>query len=477
MPEIDLNVAFSWVYTVTVQWDFQMTARAVIEEVSSYIYSSGDGELPSEVIKKAKHHILDTLAAIVSGSKLKPGQVAKEYVNSQAGIEEAQVAGSEIVSSAINAAFANAMMAHADEMDDSNTRGRIHPGCAIVPAALAVAERDGKGGMSFLKGVVAGYDIGCRITQALGAGTLRKVCRSSHCIGANLGAAAAAASVSRLDEHQVRYVLSYAAQQASGVTFFFRDEEHIQKAFVFAGMPARNGVTAAALIPSGFTGVSDPFSGKENFIQAFSPIPNPRPELLAQGLGDEYEIIFTNIKKFSVGSPIQAPLDALLLFMEKRGLTSESVEKITAHLPDYGAATMDDASMPNINLQYILAVTLLDGDLTFETAHSYERMNDPAVVDLKKRIKVVVDPELSAAKVMGQSIVEVTKKDGTLLREHVVSVRGTAENPVTTDEVEKECRELMTPVLGRDRTQKLINAIWNLEQVSNVRQLRALISA
>ena len=81
-----------------------MAADTVIEEVSSYISSSGDRELPSEVIKKAKHHILDTLAAIVSGSRLKPGQVAKEYVNSQAGIEEAQVAGSEVVSSAINAA-------------------------------------------------------------------------------------------------------------------------------------------------------------------------------------------------------------------------------------------------------------------------------------------------------------------------------------------------------------------------------------
>ena len=215
------------------------------------------------------------------------------------------------------------------------------------------------------------------------------------------------------------------------MTFLYRDEEHIQKAFVFAGMPARNGVTAAVLIQSGFTGVSDPFSGEESFFDAFSPIPAPRPEVLAQGLGSLYEIMFTNIKKFSVGSPIQAPLDALLLLIEKYGLTSENVESIVARLPDYGARTVDNRSMPNINLQYILAVTLLDRDLTFKEAHSYDRMKDPAVVEAKERIKLVEDPGLSGAKIMRQGIVEITTRDGARFREHVVSVRGTAENPMT----------------------------------------------
>ncbi len=453
------------------------TTGTVIEKVSSYISSTGDAELPPEVIQKAKHHILDTLAAMVSGSDLKPGQLAMEYVKRQGGVKEAQVAGSKVVTSAINAAFANGMMAHADETDDSNARSRMHPGCSIVPAALAIAERDRADGMRFLKGVVAGYDIGCRMTQALGAGELRQASLSSHSIGGNFGAAAAAASVCRLDEHQVRYVLSYAAQQASGVTFLYRDEEHIQKAFVFAGMPARNGVTAAVLIKSGFTGVSDPFGGEENFFDAFSPVPDPRPEVLTQGLGSLYEIMFTNIKKFSVGSPIQAPLDALLLLKEKYDVTSENVESIVARLPDYGARTVDNRSMPNINLQYILAVTLLDGDLTFKTAHSYERMNDPAVIKAKERIKLVEDPGLSAAKIMRQGIVEITTRDGARLREHVVSVRGTAENPMTSQEVEKKSRELMTPVLGEDRAQRLIDAIWNLEEVSDMRQLGPLLSA
>jgi len=97
------------------------------------------------VIKKAKCHILDTLGAIVSGSKFKPGEFAKKYAKSQGGVEEAQVVGSPIVTSAINAALANGMMAHADETDDSNERSLMHPGCAIMPAALAVFGERGNG--------------------------------------------------------------------------------------------------------------------------------------------------------------------------------------------------------------------------------------------------------------------------------------------------------------------------------------------
>ena len=146
----------------------------LVDIVGSYIARSGQSELPDVVVSKAKHHILDTLAAIVSGSRLKPGQVAIDFVQSQVAAQEAQVIGSQTVSSAVNAAFANAMMGHADETDDAHLASRTHPGCAVVPAALAMSERGESNGMDFLKSVVAGYEIGCRITQAIGIDNIRK---------------------------------------------------------------------------------------------------------------------------------------------------------------------------------------------------------------------------------------------------------------------------------------------------------------
>ncbi len=446
----------------------------VIEEVSSYISRNGEAEIPAEVVRKAKHHILDTLAACVSGSNLKPGRLAMKYAESQGGIKEAQVAGSSVVTSAVNAAMVNGMMGHADETDDADPICMLHPGCAIVPAALAMGERMGADGLSFLKAVILGYDIGGRINYSIGIENIRRLHRSETSIGCGFGAAAAAASLARLNEKLTRYVLSYTAQQTSGLFYWYRDYEHIEKAFVFGGMPARNGVTAVTFMQSGFTGVSDPFSGEHNFFDAFSP--DPKPELMLKGLGSEYQIMLTTIKHYSVGLPIQSPVDALMILKKKNGLTAKDVQSITALLPSNVAHVVDNRTMPDVNLQYILAVTLLDGDLTFEAAHSYDRMSDPAVVDVKNRVTLVEDAELGAAKIPRQGIVEVVTRDGAKFREHVVSARGSAGNPMTTEEVAEKSSKLLVPVLGEDRSQKLIDAIWNLEKVRNVRELRPLLS-
>ncbi len=453
----------------------------VIEQVSHYISKGGEVELPEEVIEAAKHHILDTFAAMVSGSRLKPGQLAKEYIKGQAGVEEAQVVASPIVTSAINAAFANGMMAHADETDDFNRnavgtkiKSVVHPGCTSVPAALAMAEREGTNGMSFLKAVVVGYDIGCRIFQAIGVeyNLLQKTQFSTFGIGGNFAAGAAAAAVTKLSPDLVRYVLSYVAHQASGQHYWMRDKEHVEKAFVFAGMPARNGVMAAILIQSGFTGVWDPFSGERNFFEPFAP--HSRPELLAEGLGKRFEIMRTNIKKFPTGGPTLAPIDGLLFLIEKHGITAKDVANIRVHVPESHSGPIgDDRNIPTINLQHLLAIALLDRGLTYESVHSYDRMQDPAVRETRECIRWVRDPSLFPL----QSLVEVTTKEGAKFSHRVEKPRGTAGNPMTTEEVEKKSRELLEPVLGKDRSQELIDRIWNLEGVGNMRALRPLLSA
>ena len=449
----------------------------VISQVSSYISRGSEATLPPEVIREAKHHICDTFAAMVSGTIFKPARMARLFARSQKGKKEAQVIGSKIVTSAITAALANGMMAHADETDDSHEKSLTHPGCAVVPAALSVSEKEGASGMTFLKGVVVGYDIGCRITQALGVYELDSRFRCTHSIGGTFGAAAAAAAILRLDAAKVSQALSYAAQQASGVTYYSRDAEHVEKAFVFAGMPARNGVTAAVFMQAGFTGISDPFSGEHNFLDAFSP--NPRPERLLEGLGSRHEIQFTNIKKFAIGSPIQAPLQALLLLMDKHGFKSRDVESIVVRMPEgsvAGRGVVNNRDMPDINLQYILSVALLDGDFSFEAAHSYERMRDPTVLEIKKRITSLEDCGFDLSKTARQSIVEVVTKKGKRFKEHVIGVRGTADNPMTPAEIEKKCNDLLKPILGEDRAEKLIDRIWNLEQVKDIRELRPLVS-
>src|SRR5207253_2212989 len=228
----------------------------------------------------------------------------------QGGPAEASVPTTNIRTSAIHAALATGMFAHADETDDFEPVTKAHPGCVVAPAALAMAEREDRSGKELLRAVTLGYDLCCRLLMALGPDHVRATHRSAEGVSSTFGAVGAAASLARLDEKGMRYALSYAAQQVSGIWSWERDTEHVEKAFDFAGMGARNGVTAVTMVQTGMSGVKDVLDGEHNVLQAFSA--KPQPEQMTAALGTRFFVTDTAIKVFSVGYPIQSPLDALL---------------------------------------------------------------------------------------------------------------------------------------------------------------------
>ena len=160
--------------------------------------------------------------------------------------------------------------------------------------------------------------------MALGGAAFRDQSRrSTHAIAGTFGAAAAAGCVAALTPQQMRWLLDYASQQAGGYAVWGRDTDHVEKGFVFGGMPARNGVTAALLVRAGWNGVDDVFSGDDNFFQVNAP--DGDPGVLADGLGSRYEVVHTDIKKWSVGTPIQAPLDAVEKLRRQRPFEADDV--------------------------------------------------------------------------------------------------------------------------------------------------------
>src|SRR5262249_35568518 len=160
-----------------------------------YVAKALDRDLPAEVVARVKLHVLDTFAAIVSGSRLKAGGLAARYVDSQGGKPQAMVIGTGIVTTAVNAAFANAMSAHAD---DTNPVGPVTPGCSALPAALARGELTGRNGTDLLRAVTLGYDIGARFVSALGIGQGPHR-RSPSVLTSTFIAAMSAAAMLRLD--------------------------------------------------------------------------------------------------------------------------------------------------------------------------------------------------------------------------------------------------------------------------------------
>jgi 2-methylcitrate dehydratase PrpD len=365
-------------------------------------------------------------------------------------------------------------MAQADETDDSHNPSRTHPGCAVVPAALAVGEELGIGGMRLLRAVTLGYDVGPRVVVAMGGFEFSyDSSLATHSIGGIFGASAAGACAAGLDGQQMRWVLDYAAQQSSGIAAWRRDTDHIEKAFVFAGMAARDGVTSALLVKEGWNGVADIFSGADNFFQAYAP--KAQLARLTDKLGERYEIAETDIKKWTVGSPIQGPLDAVEAIRAKRAFTAEQVRKVTVRLAPTVAAVVDNRDIPDICLQHMVAVMLMDKTVSFHAAHDKARMQDPAVLQQRAKVTLVRDEELAKLLPVRVAVVEIEWTDGTRLSERVSAVRGTPRNPMSRAEVVDKARDLMGPVLGAERAGRLIDQVLTLETLPDVRSLRPLL--
>lgn len=446
----------------------------VMDKLSAYMSGASDHALPDKVVEKAKHHILDTLAAMVSGSELPPGREAIRFARAYGGEKVATVVASDVLCGPIDAALANAMLAHSDETDDSHAPSASHPGCGIVPAALAAAEKFGLDGVRFVRAVTLGYDVGTRVTMTLGAQRYEYAShRSTHAIANTFGAAAAASCAANLNIQQMRWALNYAAEQASGLQAWGRDTDHIEKAFDFAGMAARSGVTAALVVQAGWTGIDDILSGPDNFFLAYSPEADPRG--LVDGLGERYEITRTDIKKWSVGMPIQAPLDAVQIIQKRHPFEADDLKQVVVRIAPLEKVIVDNRTLPDICLQHIIALMLVDKTVTFRSAHDRRRMQDPAILRERAKVQLVPDEELGRLMPQRQSIVEITLADGTQLREHVDSVRGTAANPMSREEVVAKSRDLVVPVLGSAACTSLTDQVLRLENVKDLRELRHLL--
>src|SRR6202522_421620 len=391
------------------------TAQATsptMKRLSSYMTEAGTGPLPQEALEKTKEHILDTFAAMVSGADLAPGRFAINFARAHSAEKTATVAASDVVCGALEAAFANAMLAHSDETDASHAPSESHPGASIVPAALASGEQFNIDGPRFLRAVALGYNVGTRVTMTVGVGGFQTATHiSTHALAGTFGSAAAAGCAAGLSERQMRWLIDYASQQASGIKTWQRDTHHIEKAFLFAGMPARNGITAALLVQAGATGVDDVLAGQDNFLVDYATQADAGK--LIEKLGERYEIVRTNIKKWTVGSPIQAPLDALEIIPKKRPFQADQVQSVIVRVATSEASLVSNREMPDICMQHMIAVMLLDKTASFQAAHDKPRMQDSAVLQQRAKVQLIGDAELDRQLPARIAIVEVTLTDGT----------------------------------------------------------------
>lgn len=447
---------------------------AITAALVSYAAASATTPLPPTVEDRASLHLLDTIGAIVSGTTMPAGIAGRAHLAWVGDRGDYPLLGTSIRASFEGAALANGMSAHADETDDSHEQSTTHPGCGIVPAALVAAQRAGSSGAELLRAIALGYDVGTRLVQAIGddAFDLRGSRHASHAFGPMAGAAFACGSLLGFDGERFEALTSFLAQELSGITTWQQDPQHELKAYVFGGMPASTGARLASMVASGIASGGDVLgANRRNMLDVYGTA--PRLSVLVDDLGTRFAIAETNIKRFAVGSPNQAVVQAVLSLVEHHAPPVDAIEEIRVHLHPRLADVVDANPMPSVSCQYCVAVAITDGSVGYETVHDAERMAAPDMVALMGRVKVVRDrPD----PVRREAEVEVQLKSGELLSRFESRVLGTHERPMSRDQVNAKVIDLLAPSLGADGAVAACEATVGLPDLPDVRMYLPLFS-
>jgi len=440
-------------------------AAAWSADLTRYIATGQSAALPEEITELAKRHLLDTLAAVVACRDLEAPVVARRFAKAQsAGARTAPILGIGERAALLDAIFASAMCAHAAEINDYCPSAFVQPGASIVPAILCLGVTRKVSGDALLRSMIVGYEIACRLPKALGNRNLNAAVLANHSVGPLFGVAAACASLMRLPADRMNHMFSYCVQQTSGSWQWLRDVEHIEKAFTFAGMPARRGAECALFAESGFTGIGDPFVGDPGWLNSsiFTGANSDfNAQVLTDDLGKKWELPLVGYKRYPVGGPTQTAIELMLKLAKQ--VDARRVSEVRIEMPGRAAA-FANAEMPALNLPYLCSIILIDGKLDFVAAQSRHRfLNDANVKAFMPNVTVVHDPAQEATPRVESARVILTLNDGRNIEEFLHHVKGFPDHPFDRDDVQDKARELMIPRLGKQRVERVIDAVWAID--------------
>jgi 2-methylcitrate dehydratase PrpD len=422
--------------------------------------------LPAAVVADAHRSILDWLGSALAGAMEPPAEMARCVVARFGSSSEAKVFG-DGGASALGAALANGVASHILELDDVHKGSTLHAAAPVIPAALAVAEREHADGEAFILDVVLGYEAALRIGEAVNPSHY-KYWHPTGTAG-TFGAAAAAGSLLRLDATRMLDALGSAGTQAAGLWEFNADgamSKHLHP-----GKAAFNGVLSADLARAGFTGATRILEGERGFFAATSA--SHDASRITDGLGSKWKISENCYKLHSCCGHTHSAIDVAIDFRSSRRWSARqaAAEIESIEIETYGSGFEIVKEMnprtpyqAKFSIAYGVAVALLEGMAGLEQFGA-ERFNENGVVDseiaaLLGRTRVTVAADLTAKYPSAwPTRLAVRLRNGTALTGMSDYPRGNPENPVSTEGLEEKCRALVSPRLGADVADRAIEAV------------------
>jgi 2-methylcitrate dehydratase PrpD len=445
-----------------------MPPQTISQQLARFITDLRAERLPAEVIEMAKLCVLDWLASAIAGGTTRPIRAFVTVVRGLGGVPQATVIPDGSKTSCHLAAFVNAASSHVVEMDDLHKPSVLHPAAPVIPAALAVAERDGIAGSEFLTAIVAGYEVAIRAGEALGPSHYHFWHTTATC--GVFGAAGAAAKLLRLTSEKVVWALGSAGTQSAGLWQFLAEGAMSKQ--LHLGKAAADGLLAALLAEQGLTAASQIFAGEKGLARATSGT----PELfrLTAGLGTRpLRILENSFKAHAACYHIHSSIEAALALRTRINAKPTEINTITVRV--YSAALdflekVEPASpyAAKFSIPYCVATALLYGRVGLDD-FTHERIHNPAVRRLISAVVLQGDPDLDRVySHTWPAVVTIENTQGIRHEARVDFPKGDPKNPMTPEELIAKFHVLTDHILPASSRSLLIERCLTLDKLDNV---------
>ena len=451
------------------------TMNFIMKEITTFTHTISFSDLPREVIEKARQGVIDFLACTLLGSRNQIGKTANAYAQSQSAIPEATVIGSGYKTSRSLAALVTGTYSHADDFDDISFSLPGHPSVTVLPTVLSIGETENITGAELLTAYLVGFEIQCKLGQALAPTLYQKGWHATPVLG-TLGAAAAAARLLRLSKTELMHSLGIAASMAAGL----RANLGTMTKPLHVGFTAHNGVTAALLAQRGITANVEALDSPLGFCQAFAGgVDHAR---IIGKLGDPFDIITPGIiyKRYPSCAETHPALDASIALAVKHQLKPDDIAAVKCTVTPLNRDVLvyespRTALEGKFSLQFCVSLGLVRRKATLEE-FSDHLVSDPEIVGMMKKVTMTADASLAEDGYNGAAtIVTVHLKDGNTCSQRVDHAKGSPEDPLSMEELLTKYRDCAAGTITKGATKNTIERLLHLEKMHNINDLIAEI--
>jgi len=436
-------------------------------ELARFVVETRYEDLPPEVVAQSRNCFLDWLGVALAGSREPLADILVSVVREMGGEPRATVLAKGLKTTPLHAALVNGAMSHALDYDDTHMPSGVHPSAPVWPAALALCEAKGLGGRDLVTAFVLGLEVETRVGLAVGRAFFERGWHPTAAAG-HFGAAAAAGKLLGLSAPQMARALGLAGTQAAGLA-----QVHGTMAKpLHPGKAALDGLLAALLAQRGFTCPENIIEGHEGFLAAFAG--GGDPERATRGLGQSYQIMRVSFKPYAACHITHAGIDALRELRSRHALQPRQVAQIRCQVPPL---LLRIAAKPEprtglegkFSMQHCLAVAMAQGQAQ-EGQFTDAQVQDPLLVDLRHKVELIADPALKPT----QAAVTVVTVEGQEYYWKTEAGKGNPQNPMTEEEFEAKFRGLAALALPKDKIERLLGLVRQLDQLEDLSALMQL---